>query len=188
MATELNYIKEITNPPKFHEGLVEHATLGAIYKHTQIDGTAIQIFFNTDVTGPQTTATNNYVTNFVNQTNEDIENDNLKNEIFPFIEKILRQYRAKNLDLSINGSGKRTGVIGVWAKGYDIDSNGLPISLNDAFNDGALRIARRILQHLRDNPTEWNSSGPNLGPFINDNRLLKLKNKIETFLGLTLST
>jgi len=188
MATELTYTKTITNPSKFHSGLVEHATLGAIYKHTQIDGTAIKIFFSTDVTGPQTTATNNYVTTFVSQTNEDNENDNLKSEIFPFIEKILLQYRAKNLDLGINGSGKRSGVIGLWAKGYDIDSNGLPISLNDAFHDGALRVARRVLQHLRDNPTEWNNAGPGLNPFVNDNRLLKLKNKIEAFLGLTLST
>lgn len=188
MATELNYTKRITNPPKFHEGLIEHATLGAIYRHTQIDGTAIKIFFNTNVNGAQTTATNDYVSGFVNRTNEDDQNDRLKSEVFPFIEKILLQYRAKNIDLGINGSGKRAGVIGIWAKGYDIDSNGLPISLNDAFHDGALRIARRILQHLRDNPSEWNNSGPGLNPFVNDNRLLRLKNQIETFLGLTLST
>jgi hypothetical protein len=101
--------------------------------------------------------------------------------ITPFIKDLMRNFAASNISLGITQAGKTGHLLGLFTKQYDVNSNGLPISLKDTFDTGSLYESIKIIQHLRDNPTEFDG----LSPFVTDEKLHQMKNAIEIKLGVT---
>lgn len=110
----------------------------------------------------------------------------LETSVFPFIDKLMYSFAAENISLGITQAGKTEYVLGLFSKKYTYpDANILtPISLKDCFDTGSLYSARGIIQKIRDNPLDYSG----LSPYVTDARLLKMKNDIETFLGIPLSS
>lgn len=108
----------------------------------------------------------------------------LDNTIFPFIKTLINTFAAENISMGITQAGKTGDVLGLFEKQYTIAGVSRPVSLKASFDTGSLYVSRAIIQHVRDNPTEYDG----LSPFVTDARLLGMKNKIEAQLGLPLST
>lgn len=104
----------------------------------------------------------------------------LENHVFPFKEKLIQTFAAENITMGITQLNKTGPVLGMFCKQYNVNSDGLPFSLKETFDTGSLYESLKVIQHLRNNPLEYDG----LGPFVTDQRLLELKNKIETFLGV----
>lgn len=107
----------------------------------------------------------------------------LDGSIFPFVKDLIARFAAENIAMGITQAGKTGHVLGLFCKSYDVNSNSLPISLRDCFDSGSLYEAIKVIQHLRNNPTEFSG----LSPFITDDRLHTMKNEIETKLGIPLT-
>jgi hypothetical protein len=107
----------------------------------------------------------------------------LDSVIFPFVTNLIRNFAAENIAMGITQAGKTGAILGLFTKKYDVNSNSLPICLKDTFDTGSLYESIKVIQYLRDNPTEYNG----LSPFITDARLHAMKNSIETCLGVTLT-
>lgn len=146
--------------------------------------TAVTITYSSALTTEQETSLGNVVAAHVAQTTSEGLALYLDGTVFPFVKDLIRDFAAENISMGITQAGKTGPLLGMFAKQYDINSDGRPYSLKDTFDTGSLYESRRILQHLRDNPTEFNG----LSPYVTDARLLAMKNKIETLLGLPLST
>lgn len=184
MASDRTYTKTITNKEKFTAYLETESTSKAIYTKWSAFGSDITIYASTDYTSQQETDLDTFVNNFVDYTDAENLYINLHNNVFPFITKLLHTFSAENIDMGITSDNKTGPVLGLFSKKYDIHSDGLPISLKDAFDAGALNESLTVITHLRDNSDEFTG----LSPYVTDTRLLSLMNKVETFLEITLST
>jgi len=104
--------------------------------------------------------------------------------IFPFIKNLINEFAATNISQGITQAGKAGDVLGLFEKQYTVSGISKPVSLKASFDTGSLYVSRAIIQHVRDNATEYDG----LSPFVSDAKLLLMKNKIETQLGIALST
>jgi len=103
--------------------------------------------------------------------------------VFPFIKSLINTFAAENIAMGVTQLGKADDILGLFEKQVDIGSM-YPVSLKASFDTGSLYVSRDIIQHVRDNSALYSG----LSPFVTDARLLSMKNKIEQFLGLPLST
>lgn len=104
--------------------------------------------------------------------------------VHPFVKELINSFAAENISMGITQYGKTGHVLALFSKKYPIPNQDFQCALKDSFDTGSLYISKDIIQHIRNNPSEFSG----LSPFITDARLLAMKNKIETFLGLPLST
>jgi hypothetical protein len=110
--------------------------------------------------------------------------DYLDSIVFPFIKLTIRTFAAENISMGIVQAGKTGDMIGLYEQQFVIAGTIKPVSLKAAFDSGSLYVAKDVLQHIRETPAEF----AGLDPYVSDARLLGLKNQIETFLEITLST
>lgn len=106
--------------------------------------------------------------------------DYLDTQVFPFISELIHTFAAENIAMGITQAGKTGEVLGIFEERYSVGYVH-PVSLKGSFDTGSLYVSLEVLQHVRDNPNEYTG----LAPFVTDARLLEMKNKIETFLGVT---
>lgn len=177
MATFKTYTKTIVNKNKFGD------TVSAMdnYLNWSAFGPEITINFSQEMTAQQIIDLDDIVNNWVDFTTAETLTIYLDDTVFPFIKNLINVWAAENIAQGITQLGKTGPVLGLFVKSYDVNSNGLPLSLRDCFDSGSLYEALKVIQHLRDNDTEF----AGLSPFITDARLLQMKNDIETFLGIT---
>lgn len=108
----------------------------------------------------------------------------LNKNVQPFIKQLMDDEAAVNIELGITQLGKTVDVLGMIVEPHLLPGKIKSISLKDTFDTGSLYASLEVLQHIRNNPSIYNG----LSPFITDARLLSMKNKIETFLNVPLST
>jgi hypothetical protein len=123
------------------------------------------------------------VSNHVKQTTAEYLSNYLMNQVFPFVHNLIATFAAENISMGVTQAGKTADILGLFEHKYDIGANH-EVSLKSSFDTGSLYVSLAILQYIRDNPNEYSG----LSPFVTDARLLSMKNKIEAFLGLPLST
>jgi hypothetical protein len=180
MALSRTYTKTIVNKAKFTD---EVSTLDN-YSYWSALGDQLTVYLTIDFTTQQETDLDSIVANWVDYTTAETLTDYLDKEVFPFIKTVVNTFAAENMAMGITQAGKTGEVLGLFIKSYDVHLNGLPISLRDTFDTGSLYEACTVIQYIRDNPTEFTG----MSPYITDARLLEMKNKIEIFLGIPLST
>lgn len=105
----------------------------------------------------------------------------LDGRVFPFVKNLINSFAAENISMGITQAGKAGHVLALFSKYYPVPSLLLPCALKDSFDTGSLYVSLAVIQYIRDNPLEYDG----LSPFVTDARLLKMKNQIELFLGVT---
>lgn len=143
----------------------------------------IFIQFAGELTSEQKTSLDNVVAAHQKETPLDALKNYMRGHVMPFIEELMCVFVAENIAMGITELGKTGPVLGMFRKPLDINDDGYSFSLKDTFDTGSLKESVKIIQHLRDNPSEYDG----LEPFISDARLKVMQNKIEAFLGLPLS-
>jgi len=180
MATTRVYTKTIINKEKFTSevsGLTN-------FSHWSALGSELTVYLTTDFTAQQESDLDSLVANWVDYTTTESLKIYLDESVFPFIKDLINTFAAENMALGITQAGKTADVLGLFVKGYDLHSNSRPLSLRDCFDTGSLYEACNVIEHIRGAPSEFSG----MDPFITDARLLEMKNKIETFLGIPLSS
>lgn len=152
--------------------------------HIETEGDVLKLIFQAVLSQADTAICDSVVHAHAGQTSAQQVANYLHGQVFPFIDDLIAIFTAENINLGITQSGKTGSVLGLFSKAYPCPDVLRPISLKNCFDTGSLYSARDVLQYLRNNPMEYSG----LSPFVTDARLLSLKNKIETFLGLPLST
>lgn len=167
------------NPSKLSSEIVDSSISTNL---TRIDrlGSNIYIVFDSALSSGDKTTLDGLVAAHEHITSAESLKIYLQGTVFPFIDDLIARFAAENIALGITQAGKTGDVLGLFEKGYDIGALH-PVSLKGSFDTGSLYVSRDIIQHVRDNPTEFTG----LSPFVTDARLLAMKNEIEVFLGIT---
>lgn len=178
---ELVFQKEILNAPKFHTKL-QAQSYGDAYVYFVQDST-LRVIFNRELTQQEQDDCSAFVVAFIDYETVDQLADYLDNEVTPFVKQLLTKFAAGNIAMGITQAGKTADVLGLFEKRVEIGASEL-VSLKAALDTGSLYVALSVLQYYRDNIANYSA----LSPYITDTRLLEMKNKIEQFLGIALST
>lgn len=188
MSMTRDYQKTLTNKPKFSALVAALPEIAASYANWSALGPTLTVHLNADFTAEQGAALDAFVSGFVDFTTAESLSIYLSATIHPFVEDLITTFAAENISMGITQAEKTTSVLGLFTKKYDVENNGLPIALKEAFDTGSLYSAISILNYVRATPSEFDGTGANnLTPFITGARLLSMLNKIETFLGIALT-
>lgn len=179
MATQRSYTKTILNKNKFTDAVSAYEN----YLSWGGFGDQLTVYFSLDLTAQQETDLDNLISTWVDYTAAESLETYLDNSVHPFIKGLINKFAAENISMGITQAGKTADLLGLFEKSFDIGALHL-VSLKGSFDTGSLYVSLAIIQHVRDNPSNFTG----LSPFITDSRLLSMKNEIETFLVLTLST
>jgi len=163
---------------------INGSTLATKYNHLETLGTALTVTFSSELTTEEIATLDAIVAAHTGATTVQQLSAYLDNAVFPFVVNLIRTFAAENISMGITQAGKSGETLGLFEKQFVISGTTRAVSLKSAFDTGSLYVARGILQHVRTNSSEYDG----LSPFVTDARLLAMINKIETFLGLALST
>lgn len=179
MATERNYTKTILNKNKFTELVSSYTN----YQDWVSFGSQLTVRFSAEMTAQQEIDLDNLIANWVDYTSEESMKIYLEEQVYPFVASLIHKFAGENIAMGITQAGKSGHLLALFCKKYPIPDATFQNCLKDTFDTGSLYVARDVIQHIRDNPTEFDG----LSPFVTDARLLGMKNEIETFLGIPLS-
>lgn len=179
--TEYNFVKQINSDKLQYE--IGAAGLPAP-KYIETENTNVKIVYETGLSEAQVIILESCVTNHVWMTTAESLKIFLDEQVMPFVKNLITEFAAENISMGITQAGKTGQVLGLFSKPYNVYSNEFHVSLKNSFDTGSLYVARDVIQYVRNNPTEFDG----LSPFVTDARLLSMKNKIEKFLGLPLSS
>lgn len=160
-----------------------NVSIGQSASYIEGSGDLFSIYFASPLTESQHLALDSTVSAHNGATTTEVLANYLDESVFPFVKNLVNEFAAVNISSGITAAGKSANVLGIFEKQYPVGS-GNPVSLKASFDTGSLYVSREIIQYVRDNPSEFTG----LSPFVTDAKLLKMKNDIETFLGLPLST
>ena len=177
------YQVQILNTSKFHLKM-KSLSFGDLYDYF-IQDVDLDIHFTQVLTQPQIDELDAVMSSWIDYETVDQLEAYLDDEVFPFIKRLINVFASENIAMGITQSGKTAQVLGLFSKKYNVPETNLllPVSLKESFDTGSLYVAIDVLQKVRDTPSDFSG----LSPFITDARLLEMKNKIETFLGVPLS-
>lgn len=164
---------------KLQSSIEASGILGNVLAVNVIDDN-LYIYFDQSLSSGDKTILDGIVTSHEHTTAAEQLKDYLDKSVFPFVNNLINTFAAENISMGITQAGKTGDVLGLFQKSYDIGYLH-PVSLKGSFDTGSLYISLEIIQHVRDNAAEYTG----LGPYVTDARLLEMKNKIETFLGIT---
>ena len=176
--TKAVYLDQLTVEIKLN------ANLAPTFQNASALGTALKIKFSGALSVGDEETLSSIVTAHTGITSSQSLTLYLDNIIFPFVKALINEFAAVNISQGISQAGKSGDVLGLFEKQYTVTGISKPVSLKASFDTGSLYVALSIIQHVRDNPTEYDG----LGPFVSDAKLLAMKNRIEAQLGLPLST
>jgi hypothetical protein len=176
--TKAAYIDQLTIEIK------GNANLAPTFQNVSALGTALKIQFSGTLSVEDEATLSSIVTAHTGITSTQSLTLYLDGVIFPFVKNLINTFAAENISMGITQAGKSGEVLGLFEMRYTVAGISRPVSLKASFDTGSLYVSRQIIQHVRDNPTEYDG----LSPFVTDARLLAMKNKIEAQLGLPLST
>ncbi len=147
-------------------------------------GDLISVEFSTELSIEQKQTLDTAVSNHTGLTIVEQLTKYMDSQVIPFTKELIYSFAAENISMGITQAGKTGHVLALFSKKYPVPNNDFQNSLKSSLDTGSLYVSRDILQYIRDNSSEFSG----LSPFITDARLLAMKNKIETFLGIPLST
>ena len=141
------------------------------------------IAFETELSESDESALGSLVSNHAHITTAESLLNYLLGSVFPFTRDLIAEFAAENIAMGVTQTGKTADILGLFEKKYTLSGVLHPVSLKASFDTGSLYVSTAIIEHVRDNPTEFDG----LSPYVTDTRLLAMKNKIEFFLGITLT-
>jgi hypothetical protein len=162
---------------------IRSSAVASFFQHIESSGDLIKISMSQELDSSQVA----FLTAVVNAHNGISTSESLKNylqgSVFPFVTDLLTTFSAENIAMGITQAGKTGHVLSLFGKVYPVPNQTFQNSLKLSFDTGSLYVSLEIIQHVRNNPVEFEG----LSPYITDQRLKEMKNKIESFLGLPLS-
>jgi len=180
MALSRTYNKTIINKEKFTNQVSSFDN----YSHWSSFGTQLTVYLTSDFTTQQETDLDNLIANWIDYSTAESLVVYLDTSVFPFTKMLINKFAAENIAMGITQANKSGDLLSLFERPYPTASLGGSLSLKGCFDTGSLYEAVKIIQHIRDNSTEYD----NMSPFVTDARLLSLKNEIEVFLGVTPTT
>lgn len=170
--------------PRLHEEIKAQALLNTKYLHVTFLSSDTNIVFSVALSVEEKEALDLIVANHIaSPTTAQQMRTMLDTNIFPFVNDVITTFAAENISMGITQLGKTGRLLALFTKNYDVLADGFQYSLKDCFDTGSLYEAIRVIQYLRDNPSEFSG----LSPFVTDQRLQKMKNDIERQLGTPLT-
>jgi hypothetical protein len=180
MATQRSYTKTILNKIKFTNSVLSYSN----FLNWNSFGDQLTVSFSAEMTAQQEMDLDTLISSWVDYTTAESLKVYLDNSVFPFTNNLINKFAAENISMGITQAGKTGHFLALFTKKYPVPDVTFQNSLKDSFDTGSLYVSRDIIQYIRDNSSEYSG----LSPFITDARLLSVKNEIEVFLGIPLST
>lgn len=174
MFNVFTFTKSVTNTTKLERELRANANYGALYNFCTIKGDQLTVHFTANLNQTQIDELSAQVAAFSNVSVYDTLYSYLKNEIDPFVEQLLVQIRAENIEMGITQANKTTEVLGFFEAAWMLPGRTRAVSLQSSLDTGSLTVTVEILLYLIANPNLYSD----LTPFITADRLTIWKDKI----------
>lgn len=168
------FTKDVTNFSKLDRELRENATFGVLYNYCILKGNQLTIYFKQNLVQEQIDALSAFVSSFSNVSVRDTLENHLRSNIDPFVDLLMTQIRAKNIELGITQMNKTLEVLGFFGTQYTLPGKTRSVSLQDTLDTGSLTVTIEVLTYLISNPSLYSD----LSPFVTVERLTEWKNKI----------
>jgi len=174
----LQFTKTILNVQKLDKQLREDAVTGPTYSHLFIKGDLIDIHFSQNCTQAVIDATSAVINNFVEISLKDQLKEYMQGKVTPFIEDMLVQIQAENIEMGITQLNKTADVVGFFVAQVMLPGKTRSVSFKDSLDTKSLTVTLSILDYYIANPDLYSD----LSPFVTVARLTEWKTKIVNFL------
>lgn len=175
----LNFARVIVNPTKLVRDLKANPTFGALYNFISIKGNDVSIHFRQNLTQTQIDAVAAFMATYSDLSVFDNLYAYLQKTIDPFVEVMMAEIRAENIEMGITQLGKTVDVLGFFENPVTIPGKTRPITLKGSLDTASLTVAIDVLNHYIANPSLYSD----LAPFVTVERLTQWRGKIVSFLS-----
>jgi hypothetical protein len=179
MANILSFTKTIINLAKLDKQFHTDADLSTIYSHLYAKGDKLDLHFKVNLNQAAVDKASLLVNNFVEVSVREQLRDYIDNRVRPFVDEMMLDILAENIESGITQAGKTNDVLGFFNNPVLLSGNIYPISLAQALDTGSLYSALQLLDHYIANSGEFET----LAPYVTVVRLQSWKSKIITFLA-----
>lgn len=175
----LSFTKTIQNFTKLDRDLRSNVNYGSLYNFITIKGTDLEIHFTQNLNQGQIDAVSAYMATYSDISIFDNLVNYLGKNIDPFVDLLMRDMRAENIEMGITQANKTTEVLGFFEARVLLPNRTREVSLKGSIDTSSLTSTIEILTYYIANPSLYSD----LYPFITADRLTVWKNKIITHLS-----
>ena len=175
----LSFTKTIQNFTKLDRDLRSNVNYGSLYNFLTIKGDDLEIHFKQNLNQSQIDAVSAYMATYSDISIFDNLVNYLGKNIDPFVDLLMRDMRAENIEMGITQANKTTEVLGFFEARVLLPNRTREVSLKGSIDTSSLTSTIEILSYYIANPNLYSD----LSPFITADRLTVWKNKIITHLS-----
>ena len=110
----LTFTKQVQNIAKMHREIQEDTSFGPLYNYLINKDDLLEIHFTDNLTQQQIDDCTNYVNTFVEVSVHDNLFQYLKKDVGPFIEDMMDDMSAENIEMGITATNMTTEVLGFF--------------------------------------------------------------------------
>lgn len=175
----LSFTKTIQNFTKLDRDLRSNVNYGSLYNFLTIKGDDLEIHFTQNLNQGQIDSISAYMATYSDISIFDNLVNYLGKNIDPFVDSLMRDMRAENIEIGITQANKTTEVLGFFEARVLLPNRTREVSLKGSIDTSSLTSTIEILTYYIANPSLYSD----LYPFITADRLTVWKNKIITHLS-----
>lgn len=175
----LNFTKTINNLQKLDKELRDNATTGPTYSHLFAKGNSLDVHFSQNCNQAVIDACSLVINNFVEISLKDTLKEYMETEVTPFIEDMMYEIQAENIEMGITQLGKTAEMVGFFVAPITLSGVTRPVSFRDTIDSKSLTVTISVLDYYIAHPELYSD----LSPFVTVDRLTAWKSKIEGFLS-----
>lgn len=174
----LTFIRVVLNATKLERDLKANATFGSLYNFMCVRGDELQLHFKQNLNQIQIDAVSAMINNYSDISVYDNLKTYLSTKIDPFVDSLLEDIRAKNMEMGITQAGKTTDVLGLFELPIMLPNKTRTVSFKGSLDTGSLTVTMEIATYLIAHPELYSD----LAPFVTVERITEWRTKIYTYL------
>lgn len=179
MFNIFTFTKSITNITKLDRELNANASYGSLYNYCSVKGDQLTVHFTANLNQAQIDELAAFVAAFSNISVYDTLSAYLKSDVDPFVNELIIQIRAENIQMGITQLNKTVDTLGFFQESITLPGKTRGVSLQSSLDTGSLTVTIELLNHLIANPSLYSD----LNPFVTADRLTEWRDKIVDFLS-----
>jgi len=175
----LTFTKTVNNWQKLVRDLKANTVFGPVYNFFSLKGDQLEIHFTQNLNQTQIDALAAFIASYSDVSVFDTLYNYLGKNIDPFVDELLREVRAKNMELGITQTGKTYEVLGFFQQYVTVPGRTRSVSLLGSLSTSSLTVTIELLMYFEANPSLYDD----INPYITAERLAEMREKITSYLA-----
>jgi hypothetical protein len=174
----LNFTKTVANATKLERDLKSNATFGSLYNFLSVRGSELELNFKQNLNQTQIDAVSALINNYSDISVFDNLKTFLGTKIDPFVDNLLAEIRAQNMEMGVTQAGKTADVLGLFELPIILPGKTRAVTFKGSLDTGSLTVTMDIATYLIAHPELYSD----LAPFITVERITEWRTKIYLYL------